>query len=408
MVHRLRNNLGPLTFGFDIGIASVGWCVIVEINRKLYILDLGARCFDKAETAKEGESLNLARRTARLMRRRLRRRAWRLTKLARLLKREGLIADAKAIQQPPEKSPWHLRVEGLDKLLTPTEWAHVLYHLCKHRGFHWVSKAQEKKAESDKGEGGQVTQALKDAELRRKEKGYRSEAERILTDFPSAQRNKQGEYKKALKRVWLGEELELLFKRQRGFGNPHASPEFETRIVGNGDRKTGLFWEQQPALSGTKLMEMVGNCTFEKDGPTLYTPDQILTQFLASTIRRAPKASYSAERHVWLTRLNNLRIVVDGNARPLTEAERQIALPLPYQQAGDFKYEQLKKALVKAGLMPESAKFAGLNYSQKNKDGTDKDPESERLVKLPAWQEIRKTLKDAGLETEWQGIASQP
>ena len=72
-------NLGPLTFGLDIGIASVGWAVLGG-NR---IIDLGVRCFDKAETAKEGESLNLARRSARLLRRRLRRRAWRLTKLAR-------------------------------------------------------------------------------------------------------------------------------------------------------------------------------------------------------------------------------------------------------------------------------------------------------------------------------------
>ena len=42
-------SLGPLTFGFDIGIASVGWCVLGE-NR---IVDLGVRAFDKAETAKE-------------------------------------------------------------------------------------------------------------------------------------------------------------------------------------------------------------------------------------------------------------------------------------------------------------------------------------------------------------------
>lgn len=75
-------NLGELVFGFDIGIASVGWAVL-NTSR---IVDLGVRCFDKAETAKEGESLNLARRNARLLRRRLRRRAWRLTKLARLLK----------------------------------------------------------------------------------------------------------------------------------------------------------------------------------------------------------------------------------------------------------------------------------------------------------------------------------
>ena len=39
------------TLGLDIGIASVGWGVLGE-NR---IIDLGVRCFDKAETAKEGD-----------------------------------------------------------------------------------------------------------------------------------------------------------------------------------------------------------------------------------------------------------------------------------------------------------------------------------------------------------------
>ena len=77
----------PLVFGLDIGIASVGWAVLAPDH----IINLGVRAFDKAETAKEGDPLNLTRRTVRLMRRRLRRRAWRLLKLARLLKREGLI-----------------------------------------------------------------------------------------------------------------------------------------------------------------------------------------------------------------------------------------------------------------------------------------------------------------------------
>ena len=59
------NNNNSLTFGFDIGIASVGWAVLAPDR----IVALGVRAFDKAETAKEGESLNLARRSARLMRR---------------------------------------------------------------------------------------------------------------------------------------------------------------------------------------------------------------------------------------------------------------------------------------------------------------------------------------------------
>ncbi|MFZ1574417.1 MAG: type II CRISPR RNA-guided endonuclease Cas9 [Chromatiaceae bacterium] len=378
--------LGPLTFGFDIGIASVGWCVMGE-NR---ILGLGVRCFDKAETAKEGESLNLARRTARLMRRRLRRRAWRLTKLARLLMRDGLIADAKLLQAASPQSPWGLRLAGLDGKLDADEWACVIYHLCKHRGFHWISKAEEKKAEGDaKGEGGKVKKGLSDTQKRMSEKGYRSAAEMVLAEFPDAQRNKQGDYGKALSRVLLSEELALLFRRQRELCNPQASIELEAAILGNGDRKSGLFWEQKPPLAGADLLKMLGKCTFERDE------------------YRAPKASFTAERHVWLTRLNNLRVVVDGATRALNEEERRVALPLPYKRAGDFKYEHLRTALTKAGLLPDSFKFAGLNYpaGKQLADTKPKDPEAERLVKLPAWQELRKTLKDKGLETEWEGMA---
>ena len=105
------NTNGPLTIGLDIGIASVGWAVLSPER----IVALGVRAFDKAETAKEGESLNLVRRTARLMRRRLRRRAWRLIKLARLMKSAGLIENARTFQAQQffPKSPWQLRVPAL-------------------------------------------------------------------------------------------------------------------------------------------------------------------------------------------------------------------------------------------------------------------------------------------------------
>lgn len=375
-----------LTFGFDIGIASVGWCVLGE-NR---IVDLGVRCFDKAETAKEGEPLNLARRTARLMRRRLRRRAWRLTKLARLLKRVGLIEKTDQLRTPSAVSPWRLRIDGLDRRLDDGEWAKVLYHICKHRGFHWISRAEEKKAEGDaKGEGGRVKKGLADTQRRMAEKAYRSTAEMVLAEFPEAQRNKRGDYGKALSRLLLGDELTLLFKRQRELGNPYAATDLERAILGDGSRRNGLFWEQKPPLAGADLLKMLGKCTFEK------------------AEYRAPKASYTAERHVWLTRLNNLRIVVDGTTRPLNEEERRVALPLPYQRASDFKYEHLRTALTKAGLLPDGFRFAGLNYptGKQLDEAKPKDPETERLVKLPAWQELRKTLKDKGLETEWESMA---
>lgn len=377
----------PLTFGFDIGIASVGWCVLGATR----IIDLGVRCFDKAETAKEGESLNLARRNARLMRRRLRRRAWRLVKTARILRKHGLIPDVRCVRgaEPTPTSPWRLRVEGLDRRLTDTEWARAIYHIVKHRGFHWISRAEEKKAEADsQGEGGRVKQGLAATARLMKEKGYRSAAQMVLAEFPDAQRNKQGDYGKALSRTLLADEMALLFARQRDLGSPLASKDLETAILGTGDRKSGLLWEQKPPLSGEDLLKMLGKCTFERNE------------------YRAPKASFTAERHVWLTRLNNLRITLEGATRPLTEAERRIALPLPYRQAGDFTYKQLRAALVKSGLLPDAFRFVGLAYPYGAAlEVKPKDPESDRLIRLPAWQELRKCLAAHGLETEWQSMA---
>ncbi len=392
--------MGQYVFGLDIGIASVGWAVLDEAR----IVDLGVRCFDKAETAKEGDPLNLARRQARLLRRRLYRRAWRLTQLARLLKREDLVPNAKLFAQSPAftepdttdpkdqrqqtTSAWELRRQGLDRLLTPLEWARVIYHLCKHRGFHWISKAEEAAADSD-AEGGRVKQGLKSTKTLMEAKGYRSAAEMVLAEYPTAQRNKQGQYDKALSRVLLGQELALLFATQRRLGHAHASERFEALILGNGDKKSGLFWQQKPALSGTDLLKMLGKCTFEK------------------AEYRAPKASFTAERHVWLTKLNNLRIVEDGRSRPLNEAERAAALPLPYQTE-NFKYKSLKTALIKARLWHANIRFGGLAYPSAAQVESDKakDPEDQTLVKLPAWHTLRKAFEKAGHPTLWQRIST--
>lgn len=373
------------SIGLDIGIASVGWALLGEER----LIDVGVRCFDKAETADKGESLNLARRSARLLRRRLRRRAWRLTKLARLLKREGLITDVQVLKQPPAKgfvtpNLWQLRVEALDRKLSAEEWARVIYHLCKHRGFHWLSKAEEKKADDDK-EGGAVKKGLAGTKKLMQEKGYRSAAEMVINEFPDAQRNKRGDYSKALSRELLSNELQLLFQRQRTLGNPHTSTDLENKLLA---RKYGLLWAQKPSLSGEALLKMLGKCTFEKSE------------------YRASKASFTVERHVWLTRLNNCRLIIDGEKRALSSAERELAINLPYEQSSDFSYKQLRKALLKAGLTNEF-RFAGLVYPSALQSEQDKakDPEEEKLIKLPAWQQLRKAMKEAELETDWQKIA---
>ena len=141
------DSLGPLTFGFDIGIASVGWAVLSETR----IVDLGVRCFDAAEDPKTGESLGERWRTQKVARRRLHRRVDRLKALRRLFVQEGLLAkpDATLLAAPPTETrqvnlqtPWALRSRGLDERLEPIDWARVLYHLVKRRGFLSTRKAE--------------------------------------------------------------------------------------------------------------------------------------------------------------------------------------------------------------------------------------------------------------------------
>jgi CRISPR-associated endonuclease Csn1 len=379
-----NKNIGSLTFGFDIGIASVGWAVLNETR----IVALGVRAFDKAETAKEGDSLNLVRRSARLMRRR----AWRLTRLGRLLKRFGVIENADYFKTQPSHSDsaWVLRVAALSRMLNPEEWARVLYHLCKHRGFYWVSRAEEAKAEGDAtGEAGKVKKNLAATAKLMKDKEYDTAAQMVLAEFPDAQRNKQGEYTKALSRILLGEELKTLFEAQRSFENQYASSTLELEVLGNGDRKSGLFWLQKPSLAGKDLLKMLGRCTFEKSE------------------YRAAKASFSAERHVWLTRLNNVRITVDGKSRPLSDAERSVALLLPYKSGEKFTYKNLRTALVAAGL-DSTFKFTGFSYpsAQQIEEKKAKNPEDDVMVKLSAWHELRLKFNRVGLESEWLQIST--
>ncbi|MDZ7651818.1 MAG: hypothetical protein U5L03_04300 [Burkholderiaceae bacterium] len=163
--------------------------------------------------------------------------------------------------------------------------------------------------------------------------------------------------------------MSLLFQRQRELGNPHAVADLEAHILGNGDRKSGLFWEQKPPLAGADLLKMLGKCTFEKDE------------------YRAPKASFTAERHVWLTRLNNLRIVIDGTTRPLNErrAPPRTTAALP---AGEATSSTTNCARAReAGRCPQlQLRWSELSECRQFAEDKAKDPEDATLVKLPAWR----------------------
>ena len=178
--------------GLDIGIASVGWAAVaLDANDEpCKILDLNARIFEAAEQPKTGASLAAPRREARGSRRRTRRCRHRMERLRHLFAREELISaeNIAALFEAPA-DVYRLRADGLSRRLDEGEWARVLYHIAKHRGF----KSNRKGAASDADEG-KVLEAFKENEALLK--NYKTVGEMMFRDekFQTAKRNKGGSY----------------------------------------------------------------------------------------------------------------------------------------------------------------------------------------------------------------------
>lgn len=372
--------------GLDLGIASVGWSVIDPGRR---IIDLGVRAFKKAETGKTGDPLNLVRRQSRLTRRRIYRRAHRLNKLLNYFIEIGLIASKDEIlKNAHHENPWELRTRGLEKPLTNNQLARVIYHICKHRGFYWASSADQ-----DTDDSGKVKKSLsvnKDLmfDKEKKKTRYKTVGQMIYSKYPECQRNKAGDYSKSLPRDALAEELKEIFKFQKERSScSFITDEFYKKILGSGDRKSGFLWEQRPALQGDALLKMVGHCRFE--------PEEL----------RAPVANYWVIRHVWLTKVLNLRVYgSDFQERSLNDTERNLIANTPLEVKSDIKYSTLTSVFVKAGLWKKGEfSYKGLDYSEKNKT----NPENKIFCKSLGFNAIRKVLESEKLDDEWKKIRNE-
>lgn len=355
--------------GLDIGITSVGWAVInLDLNR---IEDLGVRIFNAAENPKDGASLALPRRISRGRRRLLRRKAYRIKRVKKMII-ENNILDKEELDNLFENSNtcsvWELRVKGLDNKLTNEEWAKVLINFCKRRGFK-----SNRKNESKEKESGAILESInKNLELM-KETDSRTIGEciykRFLEDADKyrALRNKAGEYNMCVSRAMIREEIHTLFESQRRFNAEFASDSIE-------DKYLEIFDSQRPYSDFDKLEKFVGYCTFEKD------------------VKRAPKRCISAEEFVLYDNLNKLSILYDGEKRKLTKDERDLVIKEAFNKK-EIKYNTLRKLL----KLDDNSRFSTLTYS------IDKDmskTENTKFVALSGYHELKKAI-EKGVSKEY-------
>ncbi len=372
------------TIGLDIGIASVGWAVIN--NDKSRIEDLGVRIFKKAEET-DGKELNLARREARGARRRIRRRATRMSKVKKLFIEYNLVSQQELetlyILTSEDKDIWTLRAKGLDKLLNRKEWARVLTSIAKRRGY----KSNRKTDEEDK-EVGKLSKGTLENKRILEEKGYRTIGEMFYKDekFESNKRNKGGEYNNTVLRNMLVDEIHILFDAQRKYGNTFANADFEKKYI-------EIVTYQREYITPELLERMLGKCTFEKEE------------------HRAPKNSYTFERFMLLQKVNNLKIDINGQNMEIPEDKKQEIINLAYEQA-EIKYTQLRKKLE----LPIEARFKDLNYQELKKKKDEelseekviKQIEDRKFIKLEGWHKIRIALKSNNCEEKFELIKQKP
>jgi CRISPR/Cas system Type II protein with McrA/HNH and RuvC-like nuclease domain len=440
-----NNDLGPLTFGFDIGIASVGWAVLSDTH----IVDLGVRCFPAAEDAKEKISLNQARRSARTGRNRNAQRRSRLNRLERLFVDIGLLSSTAVkclftehhTPGSPTKDIWQLRAVALTRSLDAEEFARILHHLVKRRGYGSLRDAkdrQESEVATDKYASDEsVTRADTEIASQVTEQQNKkplpfgialdksaSLVERLLPKYETvgnlvyrlsiananglgssvereaahlyqkAKHNHSDGYERSQLRKHLRQEIQAIFKWQREHHNliadsvvPESKPAMDSVVIGKVEQQLtrsfesqvlALFDEQYPPIVEAHMEQLVGYCQLEVNE------------------KRAPKWSYSAERSHWLQTLNKLKVRIADDPkgeRFLNGIERAALVNLPYLKT-EVTYADLRNALCEKASWHRDwrlANFATLRYR------SVASPQSDQIKVIQADGEKIKLLEAAVL-----------
>lgn len=353
--------------GLDVGIKSVGWCVLEcdENGEPIQINALNSRIFDAAEQPKTGASLAEPRRNARGLRRRIRRKSFRLERIRKLFSENGIelfeTQDDLICLKDEYKNldVVKLRSDALDKKLTEAEFARVLYSLARHRGFKSNKRVvetddgdEEKKGKGKNKDEGKLLSSIRESEEEMRESGMRTRGEQLYKKYlleGKPVHNKGGDYSMCVSRDILVKEIELLFEKQKEFGNNFATDK-------NKEKYLDIFLSQRNFDEGPgKGSQYTGSHDVKKC--EIYRDEDV-----------AAKGTYTSEWATIYQKINNLSIICGGDRRRLSNEERQIAVELA-KKVDKVSYKAFRKAI----KLDDDYRFSALNYSEKKKSDKKKN-----------------------------------
>lgn len=366
--------------GLDIGIGSVGYAVLENdpvTEEPVRIVKLGVRTFNPNEVPKTGESVAKNRREKRGIRRRQRRKHFRMKRVKSLISRFLGVDFEKANQNLLNEDVYFLRAKALDEKISNEELSKVILHILKRRGF------RSNRIHSTDKEEGKLKTAISENEERMNKGGYRTIGEMLYKDeaykveccgkLVYNVRNHGGDYRNCFSRATLANELQIILEKQKELGNEKITDEFIEKVVYIFEKQRN-FDEGPGAQSPYHFDEYeVGNCTF------------------IPTEKRAPKASYTFELFNALSKINNLKI----GAEFLTQEQRKELYDV-VQTKPELKFKQIRKMF----SVPNDKLFNLCNYKRSKKEQDISDDEfiekceNKVFVSMKRSYDIRKALGD--------------
>ncbi len=398
-----------LIFGFDLGIASIGWAAVkmsdptasttdatAPDNRPVgEILEAGVRCFDQAKNAAD-------RRMARSARRRIRHRAQRMRDIRKILRDFNLIdiPEPKSngqnnfyLNRDTDINIWQLRaVDAFARKLTPRETGRILYHLAKHRGYDDITypvptgAVSEKPDDAESKEELKAIGAIKDnfAKLQRENpdqtmcqmlyatehaqmRNGRKSVAKIAKDG-TQKTEVQSSYSNSIPRSEIKREAEMILSAQCDFDNDFSDVFKKWWTVAFRQRK---FNESASPLAKS-IEEMRGKCPFTNE-PV------------------APKESPTAQMFVALTKCRQNDFTVDETKAVIDEL---------YKKKTGLKYADVRKLL----NWDDDRQFKTLNYSRtydkENKVWIEPDVkkiEGHKFYAFTGWHKLAKYTTDIAI-----------
>ncbi|MDD2701703.1 MAG: type II CRISPR RNA-guided endonuclease Cas9 [Sideroxydans sp.] len=336
--NREKSMFGKMRYrlALDLGSTSLGWAMLRlnKDNQPCAVIKAGVRIFSDGRNPKDGSSLAVTRRAARAMRRRRDRLLKRKQRMMNALVKLGFFPAGEAERKALETlNPYTLRAKGLDKALSPAEFARAMFHINQRRGFKSNRKTDKK--ENDSG-------ALKSA-IKKLHETLQAENCRTVGEWL----NKRHEAKQTVRARYRQE------KSLKEDGKTKIDKFYDLYI----DRamiehEFDALWSKQADLNPTVFNEPAraelkdillhqrplkpvkpGRCTF--------LPAE----------ERAPLALPSTQRFRMYQEVNNLRILREGLKEEALTLEQRDALIAALEENRKSSFTKIKKLLGVGGTV---------------------------------------------------------